>query len=372
MSASARYLEPQVTADLSRKMVFVAGPRQVGKTTLARNIIGNSAGYLSWDIAEDRENILKRELPAAPIWAFDELHKYGPWRNWLKGVWDGRPPEQQLLVTGSARLDLFRYGGESLQGRYHLLRLHPLSAAELGMQRNEDILDLVRLGGFPEPFYGGDEVQARRWSREYRSRILRDELVDLERVVDLGRMEQLALALPERVGSPLSINGLREDLQVAHATAARWLDALERLYAIFRLPPFGAPKLRAVRKEQKHYHFDWTCIASDGPRFESLVACHLLKWVHHQVDTLGLDLDLRYFRDVDRREVDFVVVNGRTPVLFVEAKWSDAPVERGLRYLKERFPDVPAWQIAATGTKDYVDASGIRVAPALALLSTLV
>ena len=62
----------------------------------------------------------------------------------------------------------------------------------------------------------------------------------------------------------------------------------------------------------------------------------------------------------------------RTPVLFVEAKWSDAPVERGLRYLKERFPDVPAWQIAATGTKDYVDASGIRVAPALALLSTLV
>lgn len=353
-------------------MVFVAGPRQVGKTTLARGLPGGAEGYLNWDVAEHRERILRRELPRGDLWIFDELHKYRLWRNYLKGLYDARRPQQRILVTGSARLDLYRYSGDSLQGRYHLLRLHPLSVAELGLAAVEDLEQLLALGGFPEPFFGGSEVEARRWSREYRNLLIREEVTSLERVQDLGRLELLMLELPERVGAPLSLNALREDLEVSHKTVASWVAILERLYGIFRLPPLGAPRLRAVKKAQKLYTFDWTQVPDSAARFEDLVACHLLKWVHFQQDTEGRDLELRYFRDLDGREVDFVVTERRRPVLMVECKASDAALDRGLRYLKARFPSCPAWQLSAHGSRDYQTPEGIRVAPALRLLANLV
>ena len=370
--AVTRYLRASVQADLREKMVFVAGARQVGKTTLARSLRGAPAGYLSWDVPEQRERILRRTMPPGRLWVLDEIHKYRSWRNLLKGLWDGRRAGQRILVTGSARLELYRYGGDSLQGRYHLLRLHPFSVAELGVRGKDALPSLLALGGFPAPFLSGSARTAARWSREYRTLLIRDELTDLERVSDLGKIELLMLSLPERVGSPLSLNALREDLEVSHKTVARWVDILERLYAIFRLPPFGAPRLRAVRQEQKHYHLDWTVVADPGHRFENLVAAHLLKWVHFQQDTEGRDLELRYFRDVDGREVDFVVVERRQPLLMVEAKWGDEDTDRGLRYLRARFPRSEAWQISATGTRDHVTAEGIRVAPAPGFLANLV
>jgi hypothetical protein len=372
MAAARRYLAAQVEKDLARKMVFVSGPRQVGKTTLARALPGARRGYLNWDIAEDRTRILARELPASRLWIFDEIHKYRGWRGLLKGLYDGRRKGQRILVTGSARLELYRHGGDSLQGRYHLLRLHPLSAAELGLGRPSDLEDLLRLGGFPEPFFSGSEVEARRWSREYRSRLVREEVTSLERVQDLGNLELLMMRLPELVGSPLSINALREDLQLAHKTVAGWLRVLERLFALFRLAPLAGPRIRAVKKEQKHYHFDWSVVPTAPERFENLVASHLLKWVHHEQDVRGRDLELRYFRDTDGREVDFVVVERRAPILLVEAKHGDVLPDRNLRYLKLRYPDAEAWQVSATGSKDFVSPEGIRIAPALTLLSRLV
>lgn len=371
-SRRPRYLTAALRHDLARKMAFVAGPRQVGKTTLALGLPGARAAYLNWDIAPHRDRILRGELPAGALWIFDEIHKYRRWRNYLKGLYDGRPRGQRILVTGSGRLDLYRFGGDSLQGRYHLLRLHPFSVAELGMSRPAQLLDLLRLGGFPEPFLGGSETQARRWSREYRSLLVREEVVALERIQDLGHLELLMLRLPELVGAPLSVNALREDLQVSHKAVVSWIGALERLFAVFRLAPFGAPRIRAVKKEQKHYHLDWTVVPGDAARFENLVACHLLKWVHFEQDTQGRDLELRYFRDIEGREVDFIVVEGRHPRLLVECKWGDAEVDRSLRYLKARFPDADAWQISATGTKDYRSPDGVRVAPAVQLLRTFV
>jgi predicted AAA+ superfamily ATPase len=371
MAVQRRYLLPQVRQDLGRKMVFIAGPRQVGKTTLARSLPGASSGYLSWDVVEHRERILKRELPISPMWIFDEIHKYRSWRNLLKGLYDSRRSGQKILVTGSARLDFYRFGGDSLQGRYHMLRLHPFSAKELAIRTSTEFGDLLKLGGFPEPFLGGSEVEARRWSREYRNRLVREDVAGLERIQDLGNLELLALRLPELVGSPLSINALREDLQLSHKTVDGWLQVLERLYAIYRLSPFGAPRIRAVKKEQKHYHFDWSLVPSDPARFENLVASHLLKWVHFEQDAHGRDLELRYFRDTDGREVDFVIVEGRKPLLIVECKWGDSSVDRGIRYLKARFPQAEAWQVSAIGTKDFVTPDGIRVSPALPLLNRL-
>lgn len=367
-----RYLVAQLRKDLLRKMVFVAGPRQVGKTTLARSLPGARVGYLSWDAPADRDRILRGELPPGRFWAFDEIHKYRAWRNYLKGLYDGRRRRQRILVTGSARLDLYRFGGDSLQGRYHLLRLHPLSAAELGLRTPADLAHLLALGGFPEPYFGGSEVEARRWSREHRMLFLREEVTSLERILDLGRLEALMLALPERVGSPLSLDALRGEIEVAHKTLAHWLTVLERLYAVFRIGPFGPPKLRALKKMPKHYHTDWTVVRRPPARFENLVACSLLKWVHFEQDTKGRDLDLRYFRDRQGREVDFVVLEGRDPTLLVECKWEDAPVDPGLRLLRQRFPECEAWQVSARGRKDYVTEDRIRVAPALVLLSRLV
>lgn len=180
------------------------------------------------------------------------------------------------------------------------------------------------------------------------------------------------LALPERVGSPLSLEALRGDLQVAHKTIASWVAIFERLYAIVRVRPFAAPRLRALHKMPKHYHLEWTVVPDEAARFENLVGCHLLKWVHHEQDVQGRDLELRYFRDVHGHEVDFVIVEGRKPQLLVECKWEDAPVDPGLRYLKNRFPSCEAWQVSARGRKDHITDEGIRVAPAPVLLRRMI
>jgi hypothetical protein len=211
--------------------------------------------YLNWDDDEARTRILRREFPRDGMLVFDELHKFGRWRNHLKGLYDSYQKDLRILVTGSARLDLYRRGGDSLQGRYHHLRLYPFSLREADCT----VGDLLKLGPFPEPLLSGSARTARRWSRAYRSRLIREDVADLERIDELGALEQLSVRLPDLSGSPLSINSLREDLRVAHRTVARWLDILERMLFIFRLAPFGAPRIRAVKKSRKHY-------PSIGPR----------------------------------------------------------------------------------------------------------
>ena len=372
MAEFKRYLYQQIKQDLSEKMVFLAGPRQVGKTTVAQQLLDKTKeGYLNWDIPEQRERILKRQWPLTNLWVFDEVHKYRQWRNMLKGVYDEYHEQKKILVTGSAQLGFYRYGGDSLQGRYHYLRMHPLSVAELAITNSTDLMELLKLGGFPGPFFSANAITAKRWSREYRVRLIEEDVRSLERVHDVGQLELLMLRLPELVGSPLSVNSLREDLQVSHKTVTHWLEILERLYALFRLPPFGSTKLRAVKKEQKHYHFDWTLVEDQALRFENLVACHMLKWVHWQQDVHGEDLTLSYFRDVDGREVDFIITNHGKPVQAIECKWQDKDVSTSLRYLKRRFSDCEMWQISAVGKKNYLS-EGVRVAPAVEFLKTLV
>jgi predicted AAA+ superfamily ATPase len=275
-------------------------------------------------------------------------------------------------VSGSAKLDWYRFGGDSLQGRYFLYRLHPLSVTELGISAAHEFEQLLLLGGFPEPFLSGAVDEARRWSKLYRTRLVREEVASLENLSDLGSVELLASRLPELVGAPLSINALREDLQVAHQTVARWLLALERSFAFFRVSPFGAPKLKAVKKEQKHYHFDWSIVPDRGPRFENLVACHVLKWCQYREDSKGESIELRYFRDVTGREVDFVVTLDKKPILAIETKYEDTTVSPALRYFKKRFPSCEALQLTAVKGREFKSADGIEVMWAPRYLGTLV
>jgi len=218
----------------------------------------------------------------------------------------------------------------------------------------------------------GFEKETKRWSREYRTRLIREDLQDLERVKDIAMIEHMVLKLPDLVGSPLSINALREDLQVSHKTAARWLMILENLYMIFRIYPFGAPKIRAVKKEAKHYHMDWTVVKEIGIRFENLTACHLLKWCHFKEDTEGCDMKLRYFRDIDKREVDFVITEEGHPIHFIECKKFHRGKNIAMRYLKQRFPKARATQIFLGHGKEYVDKEGIYSQPATDFFASLV
>jgi hypothetical protein len=367
-----RAIAPQVVADLAEKMVLVSGPRQSGKTTMARAILSRrhrafAGRYLNWDDDEARTRVLKREFPHDGLVVFDELHKFSRWRNFLKGLYDEHRAKLHILVTGSARLDLYRRGGDSLQGRYHHLRLYPLSLKEAGCT----LADLMALGPFPEPLLAGSATKARRWSREYRSRLVREDVASLERVEEFGALEQLSVRLPALVGSPLSLNALREDLQVAHKTVERWTEMLERLMFIFRLPPFGAPRIKAVKKSRKHYLFDWTTVPEEGPRFENLVGFHLLKESHLQEDAEGHDAELRFFRDMEGREVDFVQMLGGSPVRFVECKLAETKIDPSLLFLRRKFPAVEAVQVIAARGVDRVGELGVRLVSADRFLGEL-
>lgn len=375
---TARYLTSQIKSDLQRKMVLLAGPRQCGKTTLGLEILdaassGDRGRYLNWDSLHDRDLILQERFPAGPgPIVLDEIHKYTRWRQVVKGLFDRRKEEVQILVTGSAKLDHYRHGGDSLQGRHHFLRLHPLSFTEIGGSSAGDLDDLLTLGGFPEPFLSGSETEARRWSRDYRARLVAHDLQDLEQVKDIALVQQMVLRLPALVASPLSINALREDLQVAHQTVARWLTILENLYMIFRIYPFGAPSIKAVKKEAKHYHLDWTVVADPGARLENLVACHLLKWCHFLEDSEGRAMELRYYRDTTGREVDFVILEDGQPIMFVECKSSQGRRHRGLSYLKGKYPTVAAVAVDRQTDSDTITRDGIRLVNIATLLGELV
>jgi predicted AAA+ superfamily ATPase len=371
MRTVLRYLRTPVLQDLATKMVFVGGPRQVGKTTFALSLLKapphneTHPAYLNWDLGEHRERLLRGEVPAGqPLVLLDEVHKFARWRNLLKGLYDTRKSTQSILVIGSARLDYYRKGGDSLQGRYHYYRLHPFSLREVDRNADRATVNLLlRFGGFPEPFLAAGDREHRRWQREQRERVIRDDLRDLERVREVSLIELLLHHLPDCVGSPLSVKSLSELLQVAHETVERWLTILERLYVCFRIAPYGTPQIRAVKKEKKLYFWDWSQSPEGGPRLENMVACQLLKYCHWREDTEGHVMELRYLRDTDKREVDFVVVCGGRPEFAVECKTGEKPVSPAAGYFKARTK-IPAFFQTHLGTRDYLHAgTGIRVLP---------
>jgi len=367
-----RAIESGISEDLDQKMVFIGGPRQCGKTTLARHIAQNrshhAAMYYNWDVAVDRSIIIKETFPQeAKTLILDEIHKFRRWRQVVKGLYDSRGQDLAIIVTGSARLDHYRRGGDSLQGRYHYHRLFPLALPEVGGKQS-DLEALLRFGGFPEPFTLGSELQSRRWSRDYLSRVIDTDLRDLERVMDLALVQLLATRMPALVGFPLSVNALREDLQVSHQTCSRWVQLLENIYQIFRIYPFGQPTIKAVKKEPKHYHFDWTLVEQPGPRFENIVACQLFAWCCNKQDSEGLEYTLCYFRTVDKKEVDFVICLKGKPVQFIECKCSSLSIDDGLRYLKKKYPHIPATQLVLDTTENFINKDGIRICNAALFL----
>ena len=371
--------------DLSgRHLIFLAGPRQTGKTRLAKEWLkkcGCTSLYFNWDDIATRRAYLNDsrffESPARSIgvddpWiVFDEIHKRKNWRDILKGVYDIFSDDFRFLVTGSARLDLFRRSGDSLVGRYNLFHLFPLNIRELtggklatafllagnfeefsrdfnlkvsaGLSTEivDAYLDLVHYGPFPEPLLRQKERFCRKWHEDYSSLILREELRDISRVTEIDKIENLLLLLPDRLTSPLSMPGLARDLEVAHTTVKNWLEQLEKLYMVFPVPPWSKSISRGLKKEKKWYFLNWYYASDKGAKLENIVASSLYRYCHSLNDMGYGSFRLHYVRTLDKREIDFIIVRNNRPVMAIEVKNSGTSLARPLVNRERWFRDDP-------------------------------
>jgi len=350
------------------KMAFVSGPRQVGKTTLAQSYQQRFAQsrYLNWDTPAHQKQILtdpeflekeNRNLQQPFLVVFDEIHKYARWKNYLKGLYDQYQKEFRFLVTGSGRLDLFKKGGDSLLGRYFSVPLFPLSVGELSgklnsfaefkhglespsdasPERRDQYEQLFRFSGFPEPFTRGSEEFYNLWSTERKTLLVREDIRDASAIREISLLEHLTHLLPDRIGSLLSVNALREDVGVAFETVRDWVVLLEQFFYLFRVSPFTGRLARTLRKETKAYLVDWAEIEDEGRRFENLVALHLLKAIRLWQAMGVKDLDLRFLRDKEKREVDFVITERGRAVCLIECKATDSELVPSLVYFQHKL-----------------------------------
>lgn len=379
-----------------RQMAFVAGPRQVGKTTVCRSL---GDAYFNWDNADDRRLLLRGPAALAgalqldrlrakpPVAVLDELHKYPKWKPLLKGFFDTHGDRVRLLVTGSSRLDVFRRGGDSLMGRYLPYRMHPWSVGEClrtGLPAREieppgevataDWEALWEHGGFPEPFLRRDTRFTRRWRSLRQEQLSREDLREVAHITDLGTMETLMQLLVERSAQQLVYSNLAQEIQVSVDTAKRWIDLLARMHYGFLVRPWFKNVAKALRKEPKWFLRDWSGLAGDGARAETFVACHLLKAVEGWTD-LGLgDFELRYVRDKQKREVDFLVVRDRQPWFLVEVKLTDASLSPSLAHFQTQTKASHAFQVVLNLPYEPADCFAVRqpvVVPAKTFLSQL-
>jgi uncharacterized protein len=381
-----------------KAMVFMAGPRQAGKTTLAKAIAGDFANhiYFNWDVLTDRRKMqqdpyffenAERSDHTTPIVIFDEIHKHKNWKNYLKGAYDKCGDEYRFLVTGSGRLDAYRRSGDSLAGRYVLFHLWPLTLAELVDRRTNldaflaDPLDVVldkggvaenawqrlaQFSGFPEPYVSARATSYRRWSRDYHAQLIREDIRDMTGIKAVADVEMLFSMLPERVASPLSIPNLAGDLEVSYNTVKNWLTVLERFYLVFSLEPWTRKVARAVRKARKVYLFDYAAIEDPAKRFENMVALELFRAVTSWNDLGYGPFGLHFIRNQKKEEVDFLLTRKRRPLLLIETKSADMQVEAKLTRFQKQL-GVPAVHLVDGGKKFIKLTAGeqdVLVAPA--------
>jgi predicted AAA+ superfamily ATPase len=386
-----------------QQMLFLAGPRQVGKTTigLALKQLPQRFTYLDWDKDKDKELILQgidavatyagiMQLEAEiPIIVFDEIHKYRRWKTFLKGFYDSYKGKAHIIVTGSAKLNLYRAGGDSMMGRYFLYRVHPLSVAECltaTIHKQEirkpkaiaikDWQRLFEFGGYPEPFLKKDKRFLQRWKSLRTKQLFREDIRDLTNIQELGQLEILASLLNHQSGQLLNLSNLARKMAVTVNTIKRWLNTLENFYYCFLIKPWTKNITRSLIKEPKLYLWDWTDITDTGNRVENFVASHLLKAVHFWTDNGFGKYDLYFLRDKEKREVDFLVTKNEKPWFLVEVKNSNnTSLSKNLTIFQKQTKAEHAFQAAFD--LDYVDRDCFEyntpiIVPAKTFLSQLV
>jgi uncharacterized protein len=350
-----RYLSRTILSDAlsAKKMAFISGPRQVGKTTMGKALLANIENYLSWDQTAFRKawiqspELVIEKLAPGPV-LFDEIHKDRKWKSRLKGVFDTNGANLDIIVTGSARLDIYRKGSDSLLGRYIPYRLHPFSVAETANPILPDQIlhqsqisfswaDLMALGGFPEPLLAGRQGKADRWSRLRLDRLAFEDTRDIKVLSDLNAFRNLLDLIPDKIGSLFSFNSLREDVGVAYATVRDWVLLSEALYFGFFVRPYAKDFKRSIRAEPKFYLFDILQIPSTSreKRLENLAALHLLKACQYWTDLGEGTFDLHFVRDKEKREVDFLITRQKKPWILIECKSNSLEPSKNLIYFSK-------------------------------------
>ena len=356
-----------------RQMLFVMGPRQVGKTTTCYNV-GESWKnffYFNWDREEDREQILKgaNEIAARanldsltkkePVIIFDEIHKFKKWKLFLKGFYDSYPNKAHVLATGSAKLNVYRRGGDSLMGRYFPFRFHPFSVAEIVNTTipeseirpepkkisDEDFEKLWKFGGYPDPYITGTERFYNRWKKLRLEKLFKEDIRDLTRVQELDQLQIMANLIQSQVGQNTIYDSLAKKVRVSSNTIRNWFSILTNIYYCFEVRPWSKNVTRSLLKEPKYYLWDWSLCDDIGARSENFVALHLLKAVHFWTDYGLGDYDLYYLRDKDQREVDFVITKNKKPWILVEVKNSEQNLSPSLIYFKDMLKVEYAFQV---------------------------
>lgn len=370
-----RYQKRAILNDLNKKMVLLAGPRQAGKTTLAKEIASEfqSFAYLNYDHIEDRK-IIKAEgwLPSTELVILDEIHKMPKWKNYLKGVYDTKPSGQKILVTGSARLEVFRKVGDSLAGRYFLHRLLPFSPAECEKVHVSYTLDrFLERGGFPEPFLDPLKVDADRWRLQYVDSLLREDILDFDNIQNLNAIRLVFELLRERVGSPISYSSIAEDVAISPHTVKKYIEILEALYIVFRITPFSKNIARSLLKEPKIYFFDNGLVkGNNGAKFENFVAMCLLKHVYAKIDYEAKTYSLHYLHTKEKKEVDFALAFDGNLEKIIEVKYADGHVSPHLRYFHHKY-NLPAVQVVCELKREWID-DKIEVLQGLTFLKKLI
>ncbi len=379
------------------EMAFLAGPRQVGKTTVARSFQVDPI-YLNWDNEDHRRLILNGPdrvanfigLQDSPVVIFDEIHKYPHWKIFIKGFFDtyAGHTKMKIIVTGSARLDIYRKGGDSLMGRYFLYRMHPLSVAELlapissekkirpPVERSDNQWQtLITFGGFPQPYLRGNRRFYNRWKRTRISQVFREDIYDVSKVQEIRMVELLAEFIIQQTGQLTSYASLARKVRASEDSIRRWVGILESLYFCFSVRPWHANVSRSLRKEPKYYLWDWAMLSDAGARNENMVASHLLKAVHYWTD-IGLgEFNLFFLRTKDKREVDFLVSWDGVPWFLVEVKSSDSNLSPNLNYFQNATGAKHAFQVIINAPFSRADCFSVPYpvkVPAKTLLSQLV
>lgn len=371
-----RYLRDHILSDLKKKMVVVTGPRQVGKTYLARSLEKEfkKPAYLNYDDPEHALMINKRQWPVeSDLLILDEIHKMKKWKHFLKGVYDTKPKAQSILVTGSARLDVFSRSGESLAGRYFQYRLNPLSVKEVSgaSDPREALRTLNEQGGFPEPYLTDIKDDAARWRKQYFYGIIREDIREFSRIPEIRAMQILIELLRRRTGVPLSYLSLSRDLQISPHTVKSYIELLEELYVVFLVRPFHRNIARAVLKEPKLYFYDSGFVLGDeGVRLENTVAVSLKKHVQYLEDTKGENIQLDYVRLKDGREVDFAITSNGAVSQLIEVKLSDTELSSPLAYFSAMFKNAGAYQIVQNYTAEK-QIKNVHIVPAAEWLAGL-
>ncbi len=363
-----------ILKDLEKKIVLLVGPRQSGKTWLAKDIgkeFSNTV-YLNYDQPVDKKIIQEQSwLDSTDLLILDELHKMEDWKNYLKGVYDTKSDALRILVTGSARLDVYDQLGDSLAGRYFRHRLLPFSLAELNLINQPlDMNKLMVRGGFPEPFLAENIVEAERWRLQYIGSLLSTDVFEIDKIHNIKAMQLVFNLLRNRVGSPISYQSLAEDLSVSPTTVKKYIQILEALFIIFTVTPYSKNIARSLLKEPKVYFFDTGLVQGDeGAKLENLVAVSLLKHTYGKCDVLAENYSLHYLKTKDGLEIDFALVLRDHIETMIEVKTSDRSPSLSLVKFHKKY-NYPALQIVKSLRNEH-KREGIHILKAEKFLSEL-